>query len=82
MKGGGILKIKTRLFANGQRLAVEFEDTGSGIPKKDQPKIFDPFFTTKKVGKIGFGIVHVLRHHQEIWRRHQFYQLPGGGISR
>ncbi len=57
MKGGGILKIKTRLFANGQRIAVEFEDTGSGIPKKDQPKIFDPFFTTKKVGEgTGLGL--------------------------
>ena len=57
MKGGGILMIKTRLFADGQRLAIEIEDTGSGIPKKDQPKIFDPFFTTKKVGEgTGLGL--------------------------
>jgi two-component system NtrC family sensor kinase len=57
MPGGGILKIKTRLVAEGQRVAVEIEDTGSGIPKKDQPKIFDPFFTTKKVGEgTGLGL--------------------------
>jgi two-component system, NtrC family, sensor kinase len=57
MKGGGILKVKTRLIGNGQRVAIEFEDTGSGIPKKDQPKIFDPFFTTKKVGEgTGLGL--------------------------
>jgi two-component system, NtrC family, sensor kinase len=57
MKGGGVLKIKTRLIADGQRIGIEFEDTGSGIPKKDQPKIFDPFFTTKKVGEgTGLGL--------------------------
>ncbi len=64
MRGGGILRIKTRLIAEGQRVAVEIEDTGSGIPKKDQPKIFDPFFTTKKVGEgTGLGPVNVIRHY-------------------
>ena len=57
MKGGGIVKIKTRLIANGQRIAIDIEDTGIGISKKDQPKIFDPFFTTKKVGEgTGLGL--------------------------
>jgi two-component system, NtrC family, sensor kinase len=57
MKGGGILRVRTRLISNGQRIAIEFEDTGSGIAKKDQPKIFDPFFTTKKVGEgTGLGL--------------------------
>jgi signal transduction histidine kinase len=57
MAGGGVLRIKTRLIANGQGIAIEFEDTGCGIPKKDQPKIFDPFFTTKKVGEgTGLGL--------------------------
>lgn len=57
MPGGGVVKIRTRLIANGQRVAVDVEDTGSGISKKDQPKIFDPFFTTKKVGEgTGLGL--------------------------
>lgn len=57
MKGGGILRIKTRLSSDGQKVAVTVEDTGSGIPKKDQPRIFDPFFTTKKVGEgTGLGL--------------------------
>ena len=57
MKGGGVLKIRTRLIDQGRRLAIEFEDTGSGIPKRNQPKIFDPFFTTKKVGEgTGLGL--------------------------
>jgi signal transduction histidine kinase len=57
MKGGGILRVKTRLLVDGQQVAVEIEDTGIGIPKKDQPRIFDPFFTTKKVGEgTGLGL--------------------------
>ena len=57
MKGGGILRLATRLSPDGQEVTVTVEDTGSGIPKKDQPRIFDPFFTTKKVGEgTGLGL--------------------------
>ena len=43
------------------RVEIEFEDTGSGIPAEVLPKIFDPFFTTKPVGEgtgLGLSIVH------------------------
>jgi len=57
MKGGGLLKVKTALTHDRQKVMIEFSDTGRGIPKKDQPKIFDPFFTTKKVGEgTGLGL--------------------------
>ncbi|MFP3867901.1 MAG: ATP-binding protein [Desulfobacteraceae bacterium] len=56
MKGGGTLRIKTRLTAKN-RVAIEFSDTGVGIPKELQAKIFDPFFTTKKTGEgTGLGL--------------------------
>jgi len=36
-------------------VAVEIQDTGSGIAKEHLPRIFDPFFTTKPVG-VGTGL--------------------------
>ncbi len=64
MRGGGVLKVCTRLAADGKRVAIEFTDTGNGIPREAQPKIFDPFFTTKKTGEgtglglsVSYGIV-------------------------
>lgn len=57
MKGGGVLKIVTSPAPDGKRVAIEFSDTGSGIPREAQAKIFDPFFTTKKTGEgTGLGL--------------------------
>ena len=57
MKGGGLLKVDTKLAPDGKRVAIEFTDTGNGIPKESQAKIFDPFYTTKKVGEgTGLGL--------------------------
>jgi signal transduction histidine kinase len=57
MKGGGMLQVATRLAPDGKRVAIEFSDTGNGIPREAQPKIFDPFFTTKRTGEgTGLGL--------------------------
>lgn len=41
-------------------VAIEFSDTGTGIPPDQVSKIFDPFFTTKEVGKgTGLGLSQV-----------------------
>ncbi len=50
---GGILHVRSSSGDN--RITIQIEDTGPGIPPKILDKIFDPFFTTKDVG-VGTGL--------------------------
>ncbi|GAB4254125.1 MAG: hypothetical protein Kow0065_00800 [Methylomicrobium sp.] len=51
----GVITIRTRY--RNDRIEIEIEDTGCGIPESIQARIFDPFFTTKPVGKgTGLGL--------------------------
>jgi two-component system NtrC family sensor kinase len=70
-KEGGILNIST--FKARDHIAIEFEDTGPGIPEANLQRLFDPFFTTKPVGKgtglglsICYGIIQKLGGEIEV----------------
>ncbi len=55
--GGGVLSIETTHSSKDRLIAVNFRDTGPGIPKENRAKVFEPFFTTKKKGKgVGLGL--------------------------
>ncbi|MBE9117954.1 response regulator [Lusitaniella coriacea LEGE 07157] len=53
MKGKGTLEICVDCCDSN--IAIEFTDSGSGIPPDIQTRIFDPFFTTKSAGE-GSGL--------------------------
>ncbi|MCB5168374.1 cyclic nucleotide-binding domain-containing protein [Streptomyces bambusae] len=67
--GGGDGTLTVRTARDGDRLLVEFRDTGPGIPADIRDRIFDPFFTTKPVGEgTGLGLdiswrIVVNKHH-------------------
>jgi signal transduction histidine kinase len=79
MPDGGELRISTR-WETDDTIAVEFRDTGTGIPKENTETIFEPFFTTKDKGKgtgLGLAICRdiIESHHGRITAKN----IPEGG---
>ena len=65
-------RIRLRTRCENDRVLVQIEDDGPGIPKELQTRIFEPFFTTKGVGEgTGLGLdvsyrIVVGRHNGDI----------------
>ena len=68
----GAERIQVRTRCENDRVLVQIEDDGPGIPKELQTRIFEPFFTTKGVGDgTGLGLdvsyrIVVGRHNGDI----------------
>jgi signal transduction histidine kinase len=52
-RGSGTVKLRTRIA--GDRVMIDVEDDGEGIPADVLPRLFDPFFSTKEGGS-GLGL--------------------------
>ncbi|MBI5485231.1 MAG: cache domain-containing protein, partial [Deltaproteobacteria bacterium] len=68
MPDGGKLFIKTEP-APDNRIRIQFQDSGCGIPQESLEKIFEPFYTTKERGTgLGLAITKQIidQHHGEI----------------
>jgi signal transduction histidine kinase len=68
MAGGGTFRVATRL--DGERLALEFSDTGAGIPPEMEGRLFELFATSGKKDGSGLGLAIVKKivdeHHGTI----------------
>lgn len=76
---GGKLTINLCAASDGQRVGVQFHNTGPLISDESLPLIFDPFFTTKRNGTgLGLSISYdIIRQHQgEILVEN----MPGKGV--
>jgi signal transduction histidine kinase len=55
MQGRGEITLRTR--AEGDKVIVEIQDNGPGIPAEIQKRVYEPFFTTKPPGQgTGLGL--------------------------
>ena len=84
MESKGTLTIRTGLSESGERVVVEIEDTGPGIPDDVLPHIFEPFYTTKDEGKgtgLGLSLVYSIidRHGGRVSARNS---SAGGAVFR
>jgi len=61
MEGKGRLAITTATAGTGERVTIQFADSGPGMPDAIKPRIFEPFFTTKDEGQgtgLGLSLVY------------------------
>jgi signal transduction histidine kinase len=81
MPQGGTLTLRPRRPEAGSAYAaVEFADTGCGIPPEDVPHIFEPFFT-RRVGRVGLGLALVTRLVESQGGRICVQSTPAVGTS-
>jgi signal transduction histidine kinase len=78
LSAGGTIEITAELvrhqsaddngMADDDKLQINFQDNGAGIPAEHLAQVFDPFFTTKDVGEgtgLGLSVAYgIIKDHQ------------------
>jgi C4-dicarboxylate-specific signal transduction histidine kinase len=87
-------RITIRGRDEGDRVLIEVEDTGPGVPPEHEPKLFQPFFTTKPVGQgtglglsVSYGLIDSMGGHMGYRRSAAggaifYFDLPAAHADR
>ena len=76
---GGTIRVRTKRIGE-QRMLLEVQDDGPGVPQAILARIFDPFFTTKPAGVgTGLGLAIVLSVVREHGGQVRVLNPPEGG---
>jgi signal transduction histidine kinase len=70
-------RVAVRVRHTTERLLIEVEDNGPGVPAEAASRIFDPFFTTKTEGGTGLGLAISRRIVEEMGGQISFDSRPG-----
>ncbi|MBN1334362.1 MAG: GAF domain-containing protein [Deltaproteobacteria bacterium] len=76
----GTVWVRTRPDASPDRVLLEVEDDGPGIPPELHKRIFEPLFTTRPHGH-GFGLAMVARAVREHGGEIRLASTPGRGST-
>ena len=79
MAEGGALTVRA-VRAAGE-VALEVEDTGTGMPEEVRQRLFEPFFTTREKGS-GLGLAIVQQAAETNAGRVEVESAPGGSVFR
>ena len=62
----GLITVRSRKEQDGNKITIEIEDNGCGIPQTNLKKIFEPFYTTKPDGTgLGLAVSYgIIKNHQ------------------
>ena len=73
-------RITVRTRDDGERVILEVEDTGPGVPPDLEVRLFQPFFTTKPVGQgTGLGLSVSYGIIESLGGRIGYRKAPAGG---
>ncbi len=78
MPQGGALTLRTR--QNGDRVAVEIADTGTGLTAEECERLFTPYYTSKAHGT-GLGLAIVQSIISDHGGRISVHSQPGRGAT-
>lgn len=73
-------QIRLRTMVGPNRISIEVEDKGTGIPEEIADRIFDPFFTTKAKGT-GLGLAVSSTIVEQHCGAMSFYRNSNGGTT-